>query len=452
MNNETKNIEEEYMEINKNILTYQDKELYKILQRFELPRHRKYKKDDKRRILLEFIDKKLNPKEGAEKFVDYYEDRLKHKFKVSSLGKIYSKNKQKYVKTFVSNGYNIIILALYNPPSKQVLRVDQVIIRSFFGLENNGDVYLEHIDGNNLNDELSNLRWINIFEYLKCRYGGIWKRIENNEKYFISTDGLVWSMNIEELMRLQEMGGYYSVGFCVNCIQTSVRVHRLVAQTFMENPDNLPFVNHKDGNKVNNKLENLEWCNEQQNSQHAVDNLPRKERTYHEECDPPEDAVVIDGHPEHLVTRDGKIYSNFNRRFLKFYLINGYHSIKLRSPLGKYFHYFVHGIVAKNYLPIPEPGKIQVNHKNMDRLDNRVENLEWCTRSENVIHSKINNPGQYKDQQKKVAQLDRNTEEVIRIFEGINYAAKNILCKSSHISEVCKGKRSTAGGFKWKYV
>lgn len=50
-----------------------------------------------------------------------------------------------------------------------------------------------------------------------------------------------------------------------------LRVHRAVALAFIPNPNNYPFVNHKDGNKLNNSIINLEWCTVQMNSQHAYD-------------------------------------------------------------------------------------------------------------------------------------------------------------------------------------
>ena len=54
-----------------------------------------------------------------------------------------------------------------------------------------------------------------------------------------------------------------------NGIMTSLRVHRIVAETFIPNPANLPQVNHIDGDKSNNKVDNLEWVTEKQNTDHA---------------------------------------------------------------------------------------------------------------------------------------------------------------------------------------
>lgn len=63
--------------------------------------------------------------------------------------------------------------------------------------------------------------------------------------------------------------GYLSVGLSRPGIRKTVRVHRLVAQAFIENPLHLPEVNHIDGNKTNAAVGNLEWCTSSQNKHHA---------------------------------------------------------------------------------------------------------------------------------------------------------------------------------------
>lgn len=65
--------------------------------------------------------------------------------------------------------------------------------------------------------------------------------------------------------------GYYMVSFRIDGKRKYVRVHRLIAETLMPNPLNLPMVNHKDTNKLNNNLINLEWCTNAYNTQEAYD-------------------------------------------------------------------------------------------------------------------------------------------------------------------------------------
>jgi|694.fasta_scaffold00162_76 hypothetical protein len=66
--------------------------------------------------------------------------------------------------------------------------------------------------------------------------------------------------------------GYWEVGFCKNALEITKKIHRLIAISFINNPKNNPQVNHIDGNKLNNKISNLEWVNNRENSCHRVKN------------------------------------------------------------------------------------------------------------------------------------------------------------------------------------
>ncbi len=69
---------------------------------------------------------------------------------------------------------------------------------------------------------------------------------------------------------LDHKNGYKRVCLCRNNNEKRVGIHRLVAEVFIPNPENKPCVNHKDGNKLNNRVDNLEWCTAKENNQHAI--------------------------------------------------------------------------------------------------------------------------------------------------------------------------------------
>lgn len=101
-----------------------------------------------------------------------------------------------------------------------------------------------------------------------------WRPVDSYSGYFISNLGRVKSLkngNETILSSWVNEDGYLCVNLWKDGKRKYFRVHRLVATAFIDNQHNLPEVNHKDGNKANNFVENLEWVTRSQNVQHAFD-------------------------------------------------------------------------------------------------------------------------------------------------------------------------------------
>lgn len=101
----------------------------------------------------------------------------------------------------------------------------------------------------------------------------IWKPIPNYEGlYEVSNLGRIRSLyNYRKYNVLTQniKRGYYQIGLRKNGIRKWYQVHRLVAQAFIPNPDNLPQVNHKNENKLDNEISNLEWCSVSYNNMYG---------------------------------------------------------------------------------------------------------------------------------------------------------------------------------------
>lgn len=90
--------------------------------------------------------------------------------------------------------------------------------------------------------------------------------------YSVTEDGQVLNKNNKPMCQWTDNVGYKQCNLYKDGKKKYVRVHRLVAELFVPNPNNLPQVNHIDGNKLNNHYTNLEWVNNSQNTKHAFDN------------------------------------------------------------------------------------------------------------------------------------------------------------------------------------
>jgi hypothetical protein len=269
-----------------------------------------------------------------------------------------------------------------------------------------------------------------------------WKHVTNYEEYLVSNTGLIKSLKTNKLMSINNLrGGYRSLQMNAD----TLKVHIIVAKEFIPNDDPLKnIVNHIDADRLNNNVSNLEWVTIAENNRHgyivgnnhttkrAVLQLTEegetirhfesfkeasestgvdsgsianvcKGKVHHaggyrwkfafanpnELHDNPPDMtnfVQIKGFPNHQISKEGTIYSTRFKKLMKIQInADGYKIVSLANNNNKKT-FLVHRLVAEHYIPKIK-GKDFVNHIDSNKLNSNVDNLEWMTNSENMIHA-----------------------------------------------------------------
>lgn len=156
-------------------------------------------------------------------------------------------------------------------------------------------------------------------------------------------------------------------------------------------------------------------------------------------------AVPIKGFESYSVDTQGNVYNRNGKKLLPSVSNNGYLRVSLSNETVKHKRFLVHRLVAEAFIPNPE-NKAQVNHKDHDRTNNSVDNLEWTTPLENLNYSSVIEKASVANQ-KKIRCITTGV-----VYDSFKAVEEGIGLSHSNLVACCNGRRKTCGGLKWEYL
>ena len=288
----------------------------------------------------------------------------------------------------------------------------------------------------------------------------IWKDLpiaDFKDIYEVSNTGEIRNKKTGKIRLLQPGStGYMTCRLDNSIINKTVQVHNMVANAFIEpiaeKQEFKIIVKFKDGDKSNLNSNNLQFTY-QKSKIIIVDNPVVNNPVVNNPVDDIEytfgnfTGKKIKVNPEFLISKQGTIYSLKNHEIKK---INnnphGYSRICLPTAENPNKKFYVHRLVAEAYIPNSN-NYDQVNHIDLNKHNNNVDNLEWCSQSMNIKHNVKHNTRL----SRKVQQFD-TSNILVNTFASVKEASDYSKLDSTSIIHCCAGRRKTGGGFVWKYV
>lgn len=274
--------------------------------------------------------------------------------------------------------------------------------------------------------------------------------------YIISENGEVFNtFTNKELRGSITESGYKYFRLSYNGKKFRFYAHRLVAEYYLPNEDSSKIVNHKNGNKLDNNIRNLEWVSHSENNIHANKTglrIPSKKKreTFDLKKDSYKDEIwkSINNYSNYYISSYGRVYSQKASKpiLLKPTLVNGYYKVVLsedgvaKDELVAYLVYF-------NFHQERRKENYVIDHIDGDKTNNKLSNLRYISRSENAQAAYYL---QHLQKNKRTVICYKGEEEV-GIYPSIKEAARQLNCDGSAISKCCRGKYSNHHGYIFQY-
>lgn len=275
-----------------------------------------------------------------------------------------------------------------------------------------------------------------------------YKNIINYTNYLIYENGDVFNSTTQKFLK-GSIGenGYKYYRLSKNNTKKMFYAHRLVATHFIDNPLNLEVVNHKDGNKLNNNYQNLEWTTYSENTEHWHKNKVNQQRRlskYYTE-DLPDERWIEFGN--YLISSYGRIRHKKKNNLLFPSVTCGYYKVRLSNE-GLVQDYMVHKLVYSLFNNDWDLDNFVIDHIDGNKLNNCITNLRKITNAENSLAA-LYETGTNASA-KTVLQYDLQGNFLAE-FASTHLAGKSLGLDPSTISKVCRGKNKSHGGFIFKY-